>query len=146
MSTYSSSTGTIGMADLGFTLNDDGTLTYSPLTFMSTELMNPAGVTAFLGSATGGGFLETATNTLSGMLDPTSGLLTTTESDVQSQITSLGNTITTKQAQVQQLQTTLTNQMAAADSAIASMEQQYSEMTSMFSAMQTADQMYANGA
>jgi len=113
---------------------------------MATELTNPAGVTAFLGSATGGGFLEAATNALKSMVDPTTGLLTTTETNVQSQITSLGNTITIKQNQVDQLQTQLTNQMAKADAAIATMEQQYSYMTSMFSAMQTADQMYANGA
>jgi flagellar hook-associated protein 2 len=144
MSTYHSSTGTIGMADLGFTLNDDGTLTYSPLTLMSTELANPAGVTAFLGSATGGGFLQAATSALNSMVDPETGLLTTTETDVQSEITNLGTTIANKQNQVDQLQTQLNNQMAQADAAIATMEQQYSYMTSMFSAMQTADQMYAN--
>jgi len=144
MSTYTSSTGTVGMADLGFTLNDDGTLTYDPETLAFTDLTNPAGVTALLGSATGGGFLEAATNALNSMLDPNTGLLTTTETDVQSQITKLGTTITTKQNQVDQLQTTLTNQMAQADAAIATMEQQYSYMASMFSAMQTADQMYAN--
>jgi flagellar hook-associated protein 2 len=144
MSTYHSSTGTIGMADLGFTLNVNGTLTYSPLTLLSTELANPAGVTAFLGSATGGGFLLTATSALNNMVDPETGLLTTTETDVQSEITNLGTTIANKQNQVDQLQTQLNNQMAKADAAIATMEQQYSYMTSMFSAMQTADQMYAN--
>jgi flagellar hook-associated protein 2 len=146
MSTYTSSTGTIGMADLGFTLNVDGTLTYSPLTLIPTDAANPAGVTAFLGSATGGGFLGAATNALNGVVDPATGLLTTTETDVQSQITNLGTTISTKQAQVSALQTQLTNQMAQADAAIAEMEQQYSELTSMFSAQYTADQMYANGA
>jgi flagellar hook-associated protein 2 len=145
MSTYRSSTGTIGMADLGFTLNDDGTLTYNAETLLSTEAFNPAGVTAFLGSSTGGGFLQAATNALGSMVDPTTGMLPTTESAVQSQITSLGNTISTKQAQVDQLQTQLTNEMAQADAAIATMEQQYSYMTSMFAAMQTADQMYAKG-
>ena len=144
MSTYSSSSGSIGMADLGFTLNDDGTLTYDPLTLISTEASNPAGVSAFLGSPTGGGFLETATNVLNGMLDTTTGTLTTEETDVQSQITSLGTTITNKQAQVDALQTQLTNQMATADATIATMEQQYSYMSSMFAAQQTADMMYAN--
>lgn len=146
MSTYSSSTGNIGMADLGFTLNDDGTLTYNPLTMMSTELANPAGVSAFLGSATGGGFLKTATNALNGMLDPATGTLTTQETDIQSQITSLGTTITNRQNQVEALQTQLTNQIAKADATIATMEQQYSYMSSMFAAQQTADLMYANGA
>jgi flagellar capping protein FliD len=74
--------------------------------------------------------------------DPSAGLLKTAESDMQTQITNIGNQITTKQNQVDQLQTTLTNQMAAADAMISSMEQQYSYLTSMFQAQQTADQLY----
>lgn len=145
MSTYYSSTsGSLGMADLGFTLNDDGTLTYSPLTMMSTDLENSAGVISFLGSATGGGFLQVATNAINNIETPTTGMIKTAESSLQSQITNIGNTITQKQANVQQLQTNLTNQMAQADAAIASMQQQYSYMTSVFQAQQTADQMYAN--
>jgi hypothetical protein len=35
--------------------------------------------------------------------------------------------------------------MAAADSMISMVQQQYSEISGMFSAMQTEDQMYANG-
>jgi flagellar capping protein FliD len=133
------------MADLGFSLNDDGTLTYSPFTMLSTDLVNSAGVTAFLGSATGGGFLEAATNAINSIEDSNTGLLKTTEAAVQSQITSIGNTITDKQNAVDQLQTNLTNQMAQADAAIATMEQQYSYLNSMFAAEQTADEMYANG-
>lgn len=144
MSTYYSATSAVGMADLGFTLNDNGSLTYDADTLMATEASNPAGVTAFLGSPTGGGFLEAATNALNSMLDPATGQLTTQETAMQSQVTNLGTTITTKQAQVTALQTQLTNQMATADAAIASMEQQYSYMSSMFAAQQTADQMYAN--
>jgi flagellar hook-associated protein 2 len=145
MSTYySSASGSIGMADLGFTLNDDGTLTYSPLNMMSTDLSNAAGVISFLGSATGGGFLEAATNAMNNIEAPTTGLLKSTEAATQSEITNIGNTITTKQAQVQQLQTSLTSQMEQADASIAVMEQQYSYLTSVYQAQQTADQMYAN--
>ena len=146
MSTYYSSTaGSIGMADLGLTLNNDGTLTYSPLTMMSTDLENSPGVIAFLGSATGGGFLRAATNAINNIEASNTGLLKTTESALQSQITSLGNTITQKQAAVNQLQTNLTNQMAQADAAIDSMQQQYSYMNSVYLAEQTADQLQASG-
>jgi flagellar hook-associated protein 2 len=146
MSTYySSASGSIGMTDLGFTLNNDGTLTYSPLTMMSTDLGNSAGVMAFLGSATGGGFLQAATNAMNSVETTGTGLLKTAESSLQSQITTLGNTITQKQDAVNQLQTNLTNQMAQSDAAIEAMQQQYSYMTSVFQAEQTADQMYANG-
>jgi flagellar hook-associated protein 2 len=146
MSTYySKASGSIGMSDLGFTLNDDGTLTYSPLTMMSTDLENSAGVISFLGSATGGGFLQAATTAIKSVETPTTGLLKTVETSTQSEITNIGNTIAQKQAAVSQLQTNLTNQMAQADAAIDSMQQQYSYMTSVFEAEQTADQMYANG-
>jgi flagellar capping protein FliD len=146
MSTFSNSaSGSIGLADLGFTLNNDGTLTYSPLTMMSTDLGNSAGVISFLGSATGGGFLQAATNAIANIETPTTGLLKSTESALQSQITSIGVTVAQKQAQVSQLQTSLTNQMAQADATLAQMQQQYSYITSVFQAQQTADQMLANG-
>jgi flagellar hook-associated protein 2 len=145
MSTYySSASGSIGMSDLGLTLNDDGSMTYSPLNLLSTDLGNSAGVIAFLGSATGGGFLQAATNAINNIEAPSTGLLKSTESALQSQIAGIGTTITTKQTQVAQLQTNLTNQIAKADAAIATMEQQYSYLASVYQAQQTADQVYAN--
>lgn len=147
MSTYSdSSSNALSMSDLGFTLNVDGTLTYSPLTMMSTDLTNASGLIAFLGSATGGGFLQAATNAMSNIETPVTGLLKSSETAIQSQITGLGNTITTKQAQIDTLRTNLTNQMAKADAALATMEQQYSYLTSVYQAQLISDQMYANGA
>jgi len=146
MSTYyNSASGSIGMADLGFTLNDDGTLTYSPLNMMATDLGNSVGVIAFLGSATGGGFLQAATSAINSVETPTTGLLKSAEAALQSQITNIGNTITTKQNQVAQLQTNLTSQMVKADAAIATMEQEYSYLTSVYQAQQTSNQMIANG-
>jgi len=145
MSTYySSASGSVGMAGLGFTLNLDGTLTYSPLTMMSTDLSNSAGVVAFLGSATGGGFLKAATDAMNNVEAPSTGLLKLAESAIKAQVTSMGDTIATKQSQIDRLRTTLTNRMAQADAAIAAMEQQYSYLTSVYQAQQTANQMYAN--
>jgi flagellar capping protein FliD len=112
---------------------------------MSTDLVNSAGVIAFLGSTTGGGFLQAATNAINSVETSKTGLLKTTESALQSQITSLGNTIAQKQAAVSQLQTNLTNQMAQADAAIDSMQQQYAYMNSVYLAEQTADQLQASG-
>ena len=147
MSTYrDSSSNALSMADLGFTLNVDGTLSYSPLTLMSTDLTNSAGLIAFLGSAGGGGFLKAATDAVSSVETSTTGLLKSQESAIQSQITDIGNTITTKQAQIDTLRTNLTNQMAKADAAIATMEQQYSYLTSVYQAQLISNQMYANGA
>ena len=146
ISTYASPGSQIsGLNDLGLQLQDDGSLQYTEGTLLSADIMNTSAVTAFMGSATTGGFLEAATNALTDLEDPTTGLLKNAETDTQTQITNIGNQITTKQAQVTALQTNLTNQMAAADSMISMVQQQYSEISGMFSAMQTEDQMYANG-
>ena len=144
ISTYSSSDGIGNLSDLGIDLLATGQLTYTETTLLATDFSNSSGVTSFLGSATGGGFLESATNTLTSLEDPTVGLIKTTEADYTSQISALGTTIGTKQAQVSTIQTQLQNQMAQADAAISSMEQQYSYLNSMFAAEQTADQEYAN--
>jgi flagellar hook-associated protein 2 len=145
ISTYTSSDGVGSLSNLGLSLGTNGQITYDATALMAADFGNSAGVAAFLGSASGGGFLEAATNTMTGLEDPTTGLVKTSETNLQSEITSLGTTITDKQNTVADMQTQLTNQMAQADAAIASMEQQYSYLSSMFSAMQTADQMYANG-
>jgi flagellar hook-associated protein 2 len=146
ISTYASPGSQIsGLNDLGLQLQDDGSLRYTEGTLLSADIENSSAVTSFLGSATGGGFLEAATNALTELESPTTGLLKKAETDTQTQITNIGNQITTKQGQVAQLQTSLTNQMAEADSLISDTQQQYSEISGMFSAMQTEDQMYANG-
>jgi len=131
-----------GLSALGFDLGVDGHLTYNQFSMMSTDISNSAGVTAFLGSATDGGFLKAATDAMTSVEDPTTGLIQTTETGIQNQIDDLNSRISDKQDQVNQLQQNLQAQMAAADAAIATMEQQYSYMSSVFQAQQTADQMY----
>jgi len=145
ISTYNNSSGQIGgLASLGlsFDQSNNGHLDFNALALMATDFSNSAGVSSFLGSASGGGFLKAATDALKGLEDPAAGLLTTAESDLKTQIANIGTQIATKQNQVYRLQTTLTNQMAAADALIASMEQQYSYLSSMFQAQQVANQMY----
>lgn len=150
--TYNSTSGDVNtLKDLGLSLSEnsiDGHLTYdNGLSVLGLNFGNSAGLTSFLGSATatGGGFLGSITTTLNNLEDPTNGLLKNTEADVQTQITNIGTQITAKQDQVNQMQTQLTSQMAAADAAIASMEQQYSYISEMFQAQQTSNQMYAQG-
>ena len=142
ISTYSSSGQFNVLEDLGMALGTNGQITYNPLTLMSADLSSSTGVTAFLGSATGSGFLKTATDALTSVEDPTTGLLKTTETDTKSQITNLGTTIAAKQAKVDAMQLQMQNQMAAADALVASMEQQYNYLSGLFQAQQTADQMY----
>ena len=145
ISTYASPGSQVsGLNDLGLQLQDDGSLQYTEGTLLSADIENSSAVTSFMGSATGGGFLEAATNALNELEDSTTGLLKNAETDTQTQITNIGDQITAKQAQVTQLQTSLTNQMAEADTLISDTQQQYSEISGMFSAMQVEDEMYAN--
>jgi flagellar hook-associated protein 2 len=143
ISTYSANSGQIGgLAALGLDLGTNGQITYNSLTLMSADLASSTGVTAFLGSATGGGFLKNATAALASLEDPTTGLLKTTETDLKTQTTNLGTTIASKQAAVDAMQLNMQNQMAAADALISSMEQQYNYLSGLFQAQQTADAMY----
>ena len=142
ISTYSSSGQINGLEGLGLSLGTDGHLTYNAFTLMAADLTSSTSVTAFLGSATGGGFLKNAIDVLGSVEDPVSGLLKTSKTDMESRIAKLATTIADKQTKVDALQIRLQNQMAAADALIASMEQQASYFTNMFAAQDTANQMY----
>jgi flagellar hook-associated protein 2 len=143
ISTYGSTSGALSTLEaLGLKSDATGHFTYNALGLLSTEFSNSAGVSAFLGSATGGGFLKTATDALASLEDPTNGLLKLSETDTQTQLTNLATNITDRTNKLNQLKLQLQNQMAQADALIASMQQQSSYLSSMFSAQQTAAQMY----
>ena len=142
ISTYSSNGQVNGLASLGLDLGTDGHITYNPFTLIAADIGSSTSVTAFLGSAAGGGFLKNATDVLNSVETTGTGLLKTAETDMKSQIDRLTTTISDKQATVDALQITLQNRMAQADALIASMQQQYSYFSNMFAAQQTADQMY----
>jgi flagellar hook-associated protein 2 len=128
------------LAELGVSFNDDtGQLSFDQSTFNSATSGQSDALSNFLGSATGGGFLESATNALTSILDPNTGILTTDMNTTQSAITSTNQQITSEQNQVNTLQTNLTTQMSAADATIYSMEQQQSYLQSMFTAQQDAE-------
>jgi len=130
------------LSAVGLELGSDGQLTFNASELAASTASDPAGVASFLGSASGGGFLRAANNILTSLEDPTTGLFATTQSSLQSQITNLSNQIDDKQTQVDNLQTQLQQQMSAADAAIAAMQQQYTYMSNVFQAMQTADGQY----
>jgi flagellar hook-associated protein 2 len=138
LANYTSGSGNISsMAALGLTFNDtSGQLSFDQSTFDTATSGQTAALQQFLGSPTSGGFLETATNSLSGIEDPTDGILTQEINSVQSQITSTNSQISTEEDQVSQLQTNLTQEMSAADAQIYSMQQQASYFQSLFTAEQ----------
>jgi flagellar hook-associated protein 2 len=143
IATYTTTSGLSGLSALGLDLGSDGQLTYDSSALSSTATSNADELSAFLGSVSGGGFLKAANDALNSIDDSSTGLLATTQSALQSQITNLTNTIDDKQTQVDNLQTQLQQQMAAADAAIATMQQQYTYLSNMFQAMQTAAKQYS---
>jgi flagellar hook-associated protein 2 len=147
LATYftSSTTGVNGLAQLGLTLSENGKFTFVPQTLDSAYGASSTSVASFLGSATGGGWLNSATNLLADLIDPTVGLVTNEVINLQSEATSIGTQITAKNAQIATMQSNLTQQMAAADTLIATTEQQGNFLTEMMQAEQDDQQAIVNG-
>jgi flagellar hook-associated protein 2 len=143
--TSNSSGDIITLEDLGMKLETSGQITFNSYNLMSADFSNSQGVTAFLGSSADGGFLKVATDALDKLQNASTGFLKSAETANQTQLSNIGKDILDKTNQVEQLQIQMQTQLARADAAIAAMQQQYGYLTSMFSAMQTANQMYANG-
>jgi flagellar hook-associated protein 2 len=131
-----------GLGGLGLDLDKTGHLTFNSFKLLATDLTNSTGVTAFLGSTTGGGFLKLATDSLQSVEGPGTGLLPSAEANVTEQSSHIDATIADSQARVDQMKTQLQAQMAASDALIATMEQQYNYLTGLFQSQQAADRMY----
>jgi flagellar hook-associated protein 2 len=146
LANYSSGDGAVNsLATLGVTFNDNtGQLSFDQTAFDSATNGQTDALAQFLGSPTSGGFLETATNAMTGLVDPTSGVLTNEISTVGASITSTNTQIASEQAQVSQLQTDLTQQMASADAAIYELQQQTTQMQGLFTAEQDSEIESAN--
>ena len=138
LGSYSGGTGNVtSLADLGLTFNQAGYLQFDAGAFGISAAASSAAILNFLGSATGGGFLQTATNVLNSATDSQSGSLSQASKSLSDELQAVGTKITDEQSKISQLQETLTTQMAASDAAISSLEQQVTEITTLFSTMQT---------
>jgi len=146
LATYftSSDNGVNGLAELGLKLGENGQLTFNSQTLDSAYNSSSGAVASFLGSATGGGWLESATNALTGLVDPNVGLVTNEETGLQTRTTSVAHQITTKNDQITTLKSNLTRQMAAADTLISTMEQQDTFLTQMLEAERIDSQAIIN--
>jgi len=133
-------TGSIqSIADLGLTFDSNGVLSFDSSVLSAAAARDFAGVIDFLGTPATGGFLQTATSTLNGLVDPTSGSVVAVLNSIAGQITDTDNLISQNQDRVDQLQKDLTARITAADALIAQMQQQVTYMTNLFTAM-TANQ------
>jgi len=140
------STGNSGLSSLtslGFSFDESGVLSFNPSAFATATSGQMTQLENFLGSSTTGGFLQAATNALTGIEDPTDGILPQDLNSLSNQITAKNQAMSDKQDQVNQLQTNLTQQMAMADASIAGMEQQLQSLQGYFQALQTEELSYA---
>lgn len=137
IASYSNSgTGSIqSLSDLGIQFSQDGTLTFDATKISALTPTQLADAVNFLGSASGGGFLASASNTLNGLLDTTTGLLPNEINSLNQQFNDEGTQIQKQQDSINQLQNTLTQQMNAADALLASLDNQTAFLTSLFSTM-----------
>lgn len=134
LTNYSASSGNVtSLTDLGITFDDNGHLQFDQSTFNQASASD---VVNFFGSESGSGFLQAASNVMTSVTDPTTGMLPGTTQSITDEISADNTQIDNDEQQVNTLQTTLTAQMAAADSAISSLEQQAYEITDLFTEMQ----------
>ena len=131
-----------GMQGLGLELDKTGHLTFQAFTLLASDLTNSTGVTSFLGGATSGGFLKTATDALKGILAAGTGLLPSAEADVTTRGSQVDAGIAAAQDRIDLMKVRLQEQMAASDALIASMEQQYNYLSALFASQQTAAKLY----
>jgi flagellar hook-associated protein 2 len=138
LASFNSGSGTVqSLSDLGLTFDQSGHLQFDSSTFDQTSSTSLNGVLNFLGTESGGGFLQAANNLLTSVTDPTTGQLPQETKSLSSEAADLSQKISTHQNEVNQLQQNLAHQMASADATISSLEQQVNEVTNLFSAMQT---------
>jgi flagellar hook-associated protein 2 len=132
--------------NLGLELNANGNmnghLTFNPFKLAAADIGGSSDVDAFLGNSGSTGFLQNAINLLNNLEAPTTGLVKSMESNLQTQLTNIGTSISTKQDAVTRMQTSLTAQMAKADALIAATEQQFNYLNSVYQAQQMETLQY----
>ncbi len=134
LAAYTATSGNVAsLANLGIAFNDSGHLQFDQSAF---DQAAPADVVNFFGTESGNGFLQAASNIMTGVTDATTGILPGATQSITNEISDLGNQISSDQEKVSTLQASLTAQMSAADAAISSLEQQAYEITDLFSTMQ----------
>jgi len=113
---YAGGTGGITtMADLGITMNNDGTLSLNTSTLDAAVQSNFAGVQNFLAGTASNGFVSFMNNQLTSLTDPASGAFTVDLQSLSSENTDLQNQITNFQSYLSNQTTLLTNEFNQAD-------------------------------
>lgn len=125
------------LGDVGLSFDENGVLSFDPLSFTAKDWSEPAAVQQFLTS-----FASAADDILDGVADPILGRIHTASDAIARQISDTDDRITDEQDRIDRLRSSLSERMAAADALIATMEQQYNYLNEMFAAMQSSAEFY----
>jgi flagellar capping protein FliD len=106
--------------------------------FTTAANANFSGLMNVLGGATTGGFLQTATNLLSGVEDSTTGSVKQAETSVAKQIAAQNTKISDAEANLATVQQNLQKQISNADATISALESQVSYVTGLFASMNSS--------
>jgi flagellar hook-associated protein 2 len=134
LTTGTASNGISSIEQLGVSVNNTGTLTFSTSTLDSELNSNFSGVVGFLQNT--GSFGQTLSTTLDnlGSTDP-SGAITLALAGDSKQETVLNDNVTTQNALIAKNQASLTNELNAANEALQSIPQQLNEVNELYSAL-----------
>jgi flagellar hook-associated protein 2 len=126
---YSAGSGSIStLADLGITMNNDGTLTVDSTTLNNAIQNNFSGVQNFLQGSSLNGFAATLNNQLDSFTNSTSGAFTLDLQSISTENTYLGTQITNFQTYLQTQQTLLTTEYTQADINMQELPEQMQEI------------------
>jgi len=129
---YTGGSGAINsLASMGVTMDSTGQLSFDSTVFSSQSM---SAIQQFLGGATTGGFLQAASNTLTGVADPTSGAIQSEFNSLGTEVTNENTLITNEETRVTDLTTNMENQLSQADALISNLEEQKSYYTQLFQA------------
>jgi flagellar hook-associated protein 2 len=135
LTSYSNGSSAVAsLTDLGVTFDKTGHLSLDSTAFAAATSTQVSGLITFLGSATSGGFLQSANTLLSAADDSTTGLITTALTSVQNQIANENSQIASEKIRIDALQKNLTSQISSADALIAGLEQTYTQVSGLFQA------------
>ena len=116
------------LADLGITMNNDGTLSLDSSTLSNAIQNNFSAVQSFLQGTGSNGFAESLNNQLNTLTDPAQGAFTVELSSISNEQTDLTNEINNFELYIANQQTVLTNEYTQADIAMQELSTQLSQV------------------
>jgi flagellar hook-associated protein 2 len=130
---YSGGSGSItSLSQLGIQFTQQGTLAIDPAALSGLSSRQVSDAFSFLGDPNTGGYLQAATNTLKGLLDPIIGVIPNETQNLQQQGQQEAQAISAAQDRVTQLSNSLMAQMAAADALITTLQNQTQFIDGLF--------------